>query len=175
MSAVSPKPCTVGTRSVESEHHQERGVDLPLLIDCDPADLIAETSRVDGADLLDEDACALASDVERWSKRRGPSARRRRGHEHNGPRQHGVGLDNDAQMSAALLMPDSLRQAQLVDLAPLHVSTQTRSFSISSATARISARSASSATKAATSAASAWRSRRRAAAATSAKGSLLSG
>jgi hypothetical protein len=54
----------VTRRSVEVEHGEECGVDLPSLIDRDPADSLAETVDVDGAELLDEDSRGLATDVE---------------------------------------------------------------------------------------------------------------
>ena len=80
--------------------------------------------------------------------------------------QEGVGLRDDTQSAAALFMSDAFRQAEFVDIAALHA--QPRRCSIRSATARISAWSASSTSSAATSAASVRRSFRRAAAATSA-------
>ncbi len=55
-------------RSVEPEHGQERGVDLPLLADRDAPRLIAESVDVDRTYLLDEHTSALAGNVELRSK-----------------------------------------------------------------------------------------------------------
>jgi hypothetical protein len=107
-------------RSVEAEHGEECCVDLPLLVDGDPADLIAETIHVDGPDLLDEDSSAFTTDVELGSERRRPSAGRSRGDEHDRARQHRVGLHHYTKSSPALLMADAFGQTKVVDVASLH-------------------------------------------------------
>jgi hypothetical protein len=61
--------------SVETEHREESGVDLPLLIDRDAVHLIPETGDVDSAELLDEDSRGFTGDVDLGSERCRPSAR----------------------------------------------------------------------------------------------------
>ena len=109
-----------GADRVDAEHREQRGVDLPLLVDRDVTDRVAETVHVDGTNLLDEHRCRLAVDVEPGSKRRGSSARRGRRNEHNRPGQHRVGLHDDAQSPATLLVSDALGQPQLVDVPAFH-------------------------------------------------------
>ena len=46
-----------------------------MLVDCDPRDLVTETFFRDRSKPLDEEACALAADVEFPTKRRRPGAR----------------------------------------------------------------------------------------------------
>ena len=95
-------------QSVQAEHCQERCVDLPLLVGGDSTDVIAETVDVDCAELLDEHTGASTGDIELGSKRRRPGACRSRRDEHHRSRQHRVGLDNDPQSSATLLMSNTL-------------------------------------------------------------------
>ena len=106
--------------SVQAEHRQQRGVDLPLLVGADAADPLAESIRVDRAHVLNEDLGGLATDDNLGSERRRSSAGRGRREKHDRPRQQGVGLHDDAESSAPLLVPYASGEAQLIDVAALH-------------------------------------------------------
>src|SRR5688572_14198015 len=56
-------------RSLQLQRRQQRSVDLPLLVDGDTADLLAEPVHIDGAELFDKHARAFTADVELRSER----------------------------------------------------------------------------------------------------------
>lgn len=82
---------------------------------------IAETADINSAYMLDENPCALPCDVDGGTKGSCSRTCRRRRYQHDRPRQQRIGLHNDAEPASQLLVPHTLRQAQLVDVTPAHV------------------------------------------------------
>jgi hypothetical protein len=101
-----PVRVTAG-RSVQAQHREQGGVDLPLLLDGDSADVVAEPIDVDRADLLDKHPRTTSVDVELGTKRRRSGIGRGRCHENHRARQHRVGLDDHPQTPALLLVSDA--------------------------------------------------------------------
>src|SRR5438093_5612518 len=98
-----------GLISLETEHGGECFVDAPHLFGGHVAHQVAESLGVDGADLFDEDAGPLAGDVDLGPKRRRPGAAGSGGHDHHRARQELVGLDDDCEALAVLLVADAFR------------------------------------------------------------------
>ena len=71
-------------RSVKTENREQSCVDSPLLLGCCSAGEVSEPSDIDGADLLDENSCPLAFDLNLWPERSGTGAHRGGCDEHYG-------------------------------------------------------------------------------------------
>jgi len=110
----------VGLRSVEAEHGGECFVDAPHLFGGHVAHQVGEPLGVDGADLFDEDAGPLPGDVDLGPERRRPGAAGGGGHDHHRARQELVGLDDDCEALAVLLVADAFREAEAVHVTPQH-------------------------------------------------------
>ena len=106
---------------MQSEDREQCGVDLPLLVECEPPDLVTETFYGDRSELLDEQARAPAADVELRTERRRPRARRRWSDQHDGTGEHRVALHNHGEPAAVPFVPDAPGQSKLVDVAALQI------------------------------------------------------
>ena len=69
MGAISPVFCDRRC-SAESEDGEQSCVDSPLFFRCEMAGEVTESLKVHGTDLLDEDACGGALDVDHGSEGR---------------------------------------------------------------------------------------------------------
>ncbi len=90
--------------SVQIKERSEGVFHAPCLLGGEVPDELAEATRVDGTDLLHQHPGHLAGDVHRGSEGGGPCARGCRSHEDDAPRQHGVGLDDDAVAPGVLFV-----------------------------------------------------------------------
>jgi hypothetical protein len=81
---------------------------------------VTKPLRVDGTDLLDENASRSATDVDFGPKRRRLGARRRWCHQHNRPREERIGLHNDAKAAPSLFVAHAFGGSQGKDVTPAH-------------------------------------------------------
>src|SRR4051794_2699615 len=115
--------CSPRVPASEAEDEHERLIDGTEFARVEAPGGFAETLRVDDRRLLNEDACLLASDGDRWAKTRRTGARGGRRDEHGAEVEELVGLDDHRVAGAALLVPahaSGRRQAE--ELAADHVS-----------------------------------------------------
>jgi hypothetical protein len=70
---------------------------------------VTEALYVDGAYLFDENASSPAIDVDLGPERCRPGAGGRGGHQHDRPREKGIGLHDNTEATSALFMPDTFR------------------------------------------------------------------
>ncbi len=106
--------------SVETEDGEQGGIDSPLLLRCQMAGEVTEAPEVGGTDLLDKHPSEGAIDVDLRPERRRLGARRRRGHQHDRPREEGVGLHYDAKARPALFVSHALGESQTEDVTAAH-------------------------------------------------------
>lgn len=95
-------------------------VNTPLLLGGDPADQIAEPSRVDRAHLLHQDSGCIAEQLDLRAERRGLGAERSWRDQDYRARQQFVGLNDHSVSAATLLMTCSARRPEFVDVTPEH-------------------------------------------------------
>jgi hypothetical protein len=116
-----------------------------------------EALKVDGAELLNQNARDVAGYVYFRAERRGRGTSRRRGYERRGEPEQRVSLNDYGVAGAALLMAASGGQSDAVDVTPRHAGQSADTASMSAMTARRSAVSAGSSASRRTSSASAER------------------
>lgn len=138
----------------EVEDHGERLVDGALLGWGESAGETVEAFDVEGPELLDEYAGALAAELNLRAERRGGGAARGGRHDDRGEPKQLIGLDDYAVARAALLATAGGWQSDAVDLAADHSGQSLPTASISAMTALRSRVSCGSATSRRTSSAS---------------------
>ena len=81
---------------------------------------VTESLKVNGTDLLDEDAGGGAVDVDLGSEGGWFGAGGCWCHQHHGSWQEGVGLHNDAEATPSLFVADTFGESQGKDVTPAH-------------------------------------------------------
>ena len=104
----------------ESQNGRESFVDAPLLFKGDPAHKVSKPSRVDGSDLLNQDAAGLVEQHDLRTERCRPGDVRRRCDQHHRARQQFVCLDDHSESTAVLFVARSAWRAELVNVTPQH-------------------------------------------------------
>jgi hypothetical protein len=113
-------PYLDGGLLVESEDGAECLVDAPHFLWGYVPREVAESLRVNGANLLDEHPGAFAGNVDLGPERCGTSAERSGGDEDDRSREELVRLDDDAEPIAVLFVTDSFGEPEPVDVTPEH-------------------------------------------------------
>ena len=106
--------------SGEVEDGQQGGVDPPLFFRSETAGQVPESLKTDGSHVFDEHAGQRALDLDLGSERRRLGSGRCRRHQHHRSGQEGVGLHDDTEAAAVLLVSYSFGKPESEDVTPAH-------------------------------------------------------
>lgn len=105
----------------ESKDHSQGTFDLPEVVKSEQSVRVAKSGRVNSAELLDQDACPLAPNLDLGTEGSRQGARRSRRDDHSREAEELFRLDNNAEALARLLMaPHAAGRSEAKDLTPLH-------------------------------------------------------
>jgi hypothetical protein len=107
-------------RLAEPKDGHQGLIDTPLLLRAHPAHEFAKPSRVDGAELFNQDTGGLAEQLDLGAERGRLGAARRWRNQHHRAWQEFVGLNDHTMASALLLVTGPAREAEFVDVTPRH-------------------------------------------------------